>query len=1123
MVQAVSMLVLALLPAAAAPAADWPMLGRDATRNAVSPEKNPPITWQTGEPGKNIKWQAPLGSTSYSDPVVSNGLVWVGTNNMPLGAKIDSPDASVLVCLREGDGQPLYRYVSPRLPYGRVLDWPLSPIACSPLIEDDRLWFTTNRGEVVCLDIGPVLRSKDKQERTTEDEAKIVWKLDLIKDLGVFFRGTPMGICHTCSIAGWKDYIYVITGNGVDEGLTKVPSPDAPSLVCLDKRSGKVIWQDNSPGENILYGQWASPLVIEIDGQVQVIAPLGDGWLRSFEAKTGKPIWWFDMNSKESQWRLHNASRNTILATPVYSDGRVYIGSGHHPEWGEGRGRLCSIDPTKRGDISSELAVDAEGKPLAHRRLQAVDTTRGEKAIPNPNSGLVWEFTSVGKEFEDTVHGMVTNVAIDQGLVIAADYSGAVHCLDAKTGERYWSHDVLSHILASPLIVDRKVYVGDEDGEFTVFALSKQKKVLAEEGNRLDHSVYISPIFANGVLYVGSSRTLYAIAQSDAAPQAGKTAGGHWPQWRGPNRDNISTETGLLDQWPEGGPPLVWQVKGLGEGIHPVSVADGRIYTLGSQGRDEYVVALDEQTGNLLWTAKVATDLPLESPRMRWLGQRSPTVDEDRLYTVTTVGDLICLRTSDGKELWRKSYAKEFNGEPGVYGFCDRPLVDGHKLICMPGGSEATVVALDKRTGNVLWKSGLPDIERGSYASFVISNGGGVRQYVGYLGMRMVSVAAEDGRILWRYFKRPGLYTNDSSTPIANGGIVVSASGHGSSLAVLKLTGSGKKVDFEEQYFKNLPFERFADSATLVNGYLYATVSDGQPACIELATGNLMWRARPSIGGGMMAFVFADGRLYLRSSDGVMTLIDATPEEYTEKGHFRIPDHVDSSGATMPIVAAGRLYVRDNNNLFCYDIRKGALDAPPAEPRIVVLHPVAATEDDERFWKRVAAKGINRGPDAIWVPTPDDVVEKMLELAGVKNGEAVYDLGSGDGRVVIAAAKKYGAKATGIEIDPELVKVSLAKVEENKVADLVTIQRADMFQTDLSKADVVAVYLPPKLLQRLRPQLEKMKPGSRLVSHYFELPGTPPDRTMTVESSDTGEAHKIHLWTLPFKNTAPQK
>jgi outer membrane protein assembly factor BamB len=902
--------VVASVSFAIARVADWPMLGRDATRNAVSPEKNPPTRWQTGEVEENVKWKAALGSISYSDPVVSGGLVWIGTNNTVPGKYDQAADASVLLCLRESDGRPLYRYVSPRLPQGRVHDSPLSSMACSPLIENDRLWFTTNRGEVVCLDIGPLLRSKDKDERITRDDAKVLWKLDLMRELNVFIRGASMAICHTCSIAGWKDYVYVITGNGAPYHQD-VPRPEAPSLVCLDKRTGKVVWQDSSPGTNILEGQWSSPLVIEAGGQAQVIAPQGDGWLRSFDAATGKPLWWFDINLKESRWKLAGSDRRMMLATPVYYEGRVYIGSGLPPEYGESGGRLCCIDPTKRGDISTELALDAANNLLAHRRLQAVDTARGERAVPNPNSGLVWEFAPIGKTFEQRMHGTLSNVAIDQGLVIAATHTGLVHCLDAKTGKQYWSHDVLAGIVTSPLIADGIVYISDEDGDVTVLALGKEKKVLAEDVNQVGDSVYISPIFANGVLYVGSRSTLYAIAQGEAATPAEKKTpaqtAGHWPQWRGPNRDNISHETGLLTEWPKDGPPLLWKVTGLGDGIAPVSVAGGRVFTVGRQDQDEYVVTFDEQTGDLVWTTKIAADLPLENRLMRWLGQRPPTVDEDRLYMVTTVGDLICLQVTDGKELWRKSYAKEFNGKPGSYGFCDRPLVDGDKLICMPGGSEASVVALDKRTSEVLWKAMLPDNDRGTYGSFVISDGGGVRHYVGHLGKALVGIAADDGRILWQYAKNTSRFANDSSTPIPRGDNIVVANGYGRGLALLKLTRNENNVAAEEQYFKSIQFDPFVDTATVAGGYLYATTGTGLPTCIEVESGKEMWRVRPTAARGRIAFAYADGHLWLRSSDGVVTLVPATPKEYVEKAHFKIPDHVDSSGATFPVITAGRL------------------------------------------------------------------------------------------------------------------------------------------------------------------------------------------------------------------------
>jgi outer membrane protein assembly factor BamB len=300
--------------------ADWPMFGRDSTRNPVSPEKGTPIFWrperrddegQRIQPALNVRWTGALGSLTAGDPVVANGLVWVGTNNRRLDAKTQEKDASVLLCFRESDGRLLYRYVSPRLSQGVYKDWAYASLASSPLIEGDRLWFATNRCETVCLDIGPLRRG--------EGEPRVLWKVDMMKELDVFPRTIPMGVCHMCSVAAYQDYLYVITSNGTDEDATTIPKPEAPSLVCFRKDTGKVVWQDNSPGANILDGQWASPLVVEIGGRGQVIAPQGDGWLRAFDAKSGKLIWKFDMNFKTAVRILGGrGDRNDIPATPVF-------------------------------------------------------------------------------------------------------------------------------------------------------------------------------------------------------------------------------------------------------------------------------------------------------------------------------------------------------------------------------------------------------------------------------------------------------------------------------------------------------------------------------------------------------------------------------------------------------------------------------------------------------------------------------------------------------------------------------------------------------------------------------------------------------------------------------------
>ena len=300
----------------AANADDWPMLGQTNSHNPVSTEKEPPVEWKVErrddhgtllQSAENIKWTAKLGSYAIGDPVVANGLVWIGSNNLELDPN-DERDASVLLCFRESDGKRIYKYASPRLEQGRVHDWPFAGLSCSPLVEGDRLWFTTNRCETICLDIGPLRRG--------EGEPRVAWKVDMLHDLGVFPKGSVMNHVRLCSVAGYKDWIYVITNNGTDQTYARVPKPDAPSLVCFEKSTGRVVWQDNSPGENILEGQWASPLAIEIGGQGQIIAPLGDGWLRSFDAVTGKLLWEFDINFKESIRQFgRGGSRRTLLAT----------------------------------------------------------------------------------------------------------------------------------------------------------------------------------------------------------------------------------------------------------------------------------------------------------------------------------------------------------------------------------------------------------------------------------------------------------------------------------------------------------------------------------------------------------------------------------------------------------------------------------------------------------------------------------------------------------------------------------------------------------------------------------------------------------------------------------------
>lgn len=357
------------------------------------------------------------------------------------------------------------------------------------------MWFTTNRCEVVCLDIGPL---KKRQGNPRE-----VWKVDMRKDLAVSPRGSLLDY-RLCSIASYKSLIYVITGNGVGSGddFGKVVSPDAPSLVCLDKASGKVVWKDNSPGKDILFSQYASPTVIEVKGQAQVVAPQGDGWVRSFDATTGKLLWKFDTNPPDAKYDLTKpgeSTRNYLPATAVFHENLLYIGNGREPEQYSGPAWLYCIDPTRTGDISPYFS-DGPGK-----------------SKPNPNSGMIWKFGGVDDRTKDNIFGRtVSNVAIDKGLVVASSLDGFIHCLDAQTGRQYWMQDVRGMLFGSPLIVDGKIYAGTDEMVW-IFELANEKKVLGRIAT--DWPVRCSPVFANGVLYMATNTTLFAVAGNETKPQ----------------------------------------------------------------------------------------------------------------------------------------------------------------------------------------------------------------------------------------------------------------------------------------------------------------------------------------------------------------------------------------------------------------------------------------------------------------------------------------------------------------------------------------------------------------------------------------------------------------------------
>ena len=384
-----------------------------------------------------------------------------------------------------------------------------------------------------------------------------------------------------------------------------------------------------------------------------------------------------------------------------------------------------------------------------------------------------------------------------------------------------------------------------------------------------------------------------------------------WPQFRGPNRDDVSKDTGLLKSWPKDGPPLAWQTKGLGGGYSSVSVAGDRIYTLGNKGNTTYLVALERDGGKVLWTAEVG----------RFGGDLgcTPTVDGDRIYALGQHGDLVCIDAS-GKRLWAHNLQKDFGGVCGSWHYCESPLVDGDRLVVTPGGKGATMLALAKDTGAVLWKCPIPlRHPEAGYSSVVVAKVGGVRLYVQLLNGGVVGVS-DDGRFLWKYEKL-GPNTANIPTPIALGDRVFASAGYGKGGALLQLKADGKEVSAEEVYF-NRELTNKHGGVVCVGDYLYGDSDDqGRPFCAAVKTGKVLWkRGRQGAGKGSASVTYADGRLYFHYENGVVALVETSPDGYKEAGSFRVPK-TSGPARAHPVVSGGRLYLREGDLLYCYDVR----------------------------------------------------------------------------------------------------------------------------------------------------------------------------------------------------------
>jgi outer membrane protein assembly factor BamB len=549
---AVAPVAVPAVPAAPAPPEPkrpvWAMFGGTHGRNMVNTADRDILDDFNPETGEGILWKADLGSQSYTQPVVAGGQIYIGTNNgrprnprdakvNPQSGDVEPIDRGVMMCFDQRTGKFLWQAVHDKLPSGPVNDWPHVGIASTPAVEANRVYYVSNRAEVMCVDAGGFADGNQgfqKEPYSDETDADVLWSFDMMKELKVF----PHNLA-ACAPLIVGDILFVVTGNGVDENHINVPSPDAPSFIALDKTTGKLLWKDNSPGKSIMHGQWGIPSYAA-EPVPQVIFPGGDGWLRAFEPKTGKLLWKFDGNPKGAKWELGGTGDKSdfVNVAPVVAGGRVYIGMGQDPEHFTGIGHLWCIDLKKAVEFGAKNK-DADVSP--------VNNNFDAAAAANKTSALAWHFGGEVKRqnaARDFLFGRTLScVCVVGDVLYAAELHGLVHCLDARTGKRYWVYDTKGSIWGSAYYADGKVFLANE---MDVFVFKHQMKpeefadpddiraaipnrqaarqAIRELKTAFESKVLVRKIelpaparstvtVAGGVLYLNTENTLYAIGR----------------------------------------------------------------------------------------------------------------------------------------------------------------------------------------------------------------------------------------------------------------------------------------------------------------------------------------------------------------------------------------------------------------------------------------------------------------------------------------------------------------------------------------------------------------------------------------------------------------------------------
>ena len=817
-------------PAASQPATcQWHVWGGTPTRNAVSREGNIPSEWDIKK-GTNIKWKATLGSLTYGTPVIADGRIFIGTNNGSELRSGISGDKGVYLCLDEKTGELLWQATHDKLPSGPANDWPEQGVVSNAAVCGERVYYVSNRCELVCADVRGFRDGENDgpftdEQYTEQQDADFVWVLDMMGELGVY----PHNLASCCPVAA-GDLVFVCTGNAVDDEHGTPPKPDAPSFIAVNKDTGKVVWARNDPGKNILHGQWSSPAYGEIDGVAQVVFAGGDGWCYSFESLTGRPLWKFDLNPEGSEWEVGGTGTKTsIVATPVIAGDRVYLAAGDDPESADGPGHLYAIDATKRGDITK--------------------------------TGKIWHYG------DDDFGRTIASVAVADGLVYAADLNGFLNCLDEKTGERLWQHDLMTSVWGSPAAVGDKVMIGTTDGELLVF---KHQRAAAEPiVNDMRHSIYSTPAVADGTLYVATAKYLYAVAAPASTPR--ELAG--WPMFRG----NVELTGVARDALPEK-LALRWQHEVKGAIVSAAAIVDGVVYIGSDEGE---LLALDLKTGDVKWQIKLADKTAIES---------SPTVvdglvilgDEEgvlhafdaasgterwKLSTEAQIissavpvgenvlvgsydGNLYCVHIADGKLIWKYETEDRVHATPAIAG-----------QYALFGGCDAHLHVVDVRDGKPLHKIELNSVTGSSAAVR------GPLAFLGTYGQEVLGIDWQNAKVVWRFEDKEHSQSFLSSAALA--GDLVLIGGRDKRLRALDVKTGKQQWEFVTK-------NRVDSSPVVVGQRVFFGSEDGNLYELELATGRQRWRfeAGAEITGSPAV---AEGYLVIGALDGMIYCFGAQP------------------------------------------------------------------------------------------------------------------------------------------------------------------------------------------------------------------------------------------------------